>query len=114
MDMIRAKVTKPGACRSWSIVVLFVGLIASAACPARAGKPTNASTFSVTGTMNVARAGHTVTLLNTGEVLVAGGVDVNGTPLTSTELYNPAKRRWTLTGSMISGHAGGTATLLQN
>ena len=64
--------------------------------------------------MNVARARHTSTLLNTGEVLVAGGVDVNGTPLTSAELYNPATRRWSLTGSMSDGRWGGTATLLQN
>ena len=105
-----------------SVGLFAVGLVVSTAIlavlslllatTARATRTGGSGTFSLTGSMNVARAGHTSTLLNTGEVLVAGGT--NRIPLTSAELYNPAIRKWRLTGSMSDGHLGGTATLLQN
>lgn len=65
-------------------------------------------TWSVTGSMHVARSGQTATLLTDGQVLVAGGAN------SSAELYNPATGTWTLTGSMHTGRAGQTATLLNN
>jgi N-acetylneuraminic acid mutarotase len=40
--------------------------------------------------MNVARAYATATLLETGQVLIAGGVDATGTYLSSVELYDPS------------------------
>ncbi len=56
--------------------------------------------------MSVARVGHTATLLRNGQVLVAGGENsTNG--LSSAELYNPATRKWTLTGSMATGRYSG-------
>ena len=113
--MIGVSIKKHEARRLFSIVSLFVVcLLVSTVDRARAGKPTRSGTFTTTGNMNVARANHTLTLLSTGEVLAAGGVDVNGTQLTSSELYDPKTRKWTLTGNMSSGHTGGTATLLQN
>jgi hypothetical protein len=45
--------------------------------------------------MNVARVQHTATLLQNGEVLVAGG-GTSAANLASTELYNPATGKWTL------------------
>lgn len=82
------------------------------------------ATWSPTGSMNVARAEDTATLLQNGDVLVAGG-ECNGTNygcdsgsflvnLKSAELYDPASGTWTLTGSMKAGRDLQTATLLQN
>jgi hypothetical protein len=67
-------------------------------------------TFTLTGTMNSARAGHTATLLNNGVVLVAGGFGDLG----SAESYDPATGLFTATGSMNAGRSSFTATLLNN
>jgi N-acetylneuraminic acid mutarotase len=80
--------------------------------------------WSLTGSLNVARSGHTATLLADGEVLVAGGT-CNGSAygcdagsflvnLKSAELYDPATGVWTKTGSMAVGRELHTATLLGN
>src|SRR5260370_29886546 len=45
--------------------------------------------FSLTGSLAIARYFHTATLLNDGTVLVTGGLDSNGAPLASAELYFP-------------------------
>ena len=77
----------------------------------------NASgTFAYTGSLNVARYNHTATLLPNGEVLVTGGIGVNGdyTSLASAELFNPKSGKWTLTGAMTAGRTAHTATLLAN
>jgi hypothetical protein len=63
-------------------------------------------TFTGTGSMLVAHNGQTATLLNTGQVLVAGG----GTA--SAELFNPATGSFTATGNMTVSRTGHTATLL--
>ena len=66
--------------------------------------------------MNTARANHTSTLLNTGEVLVAGGTadTSTGESLASAELFNPAKGRWRVTGSMSTARVFDSATVLPN
>ena len=46
-------------------------------------------TVSQTGTMSATRGGHTATLLNNGDVLVAGGYDSNNKALLTAELYTP-------------------------
>jgi Kelch motif/Galactose oxidase, central domain len=79
-------------------------------------------TWSLTGSMNVPRAGDTATLLGNGDVLVAGGA-CNGTAygcdagsfqinLKSAEIYDPSSGMWNLTGSMNSGREFQSATLL--
>jgi hypothetical protein len=80
------------------------------------GASGGSGTFAYTGSLNTARYDHTATLLPTGEVLVTGGLGVNGnyTSLSSAELYDPKKGRWTVTGSMSVGRTGFTATLLAN
>ena len=44
-------------------------------------------TFTGTGSMQIARAGHTATLLKDGTVLVTGGRGVTGFVLAAAELY---------------------------
>jgi hypothetical protein len=45
------------------------------------------------------RAKHTVTLLPSGKVLVAGGINSGG-PVVSEELYNPATNTWAAAGTL--------------
>ena len=72
-------------------------------------------TWSPTGSLKVGRAGATATLLQNGDVLVAGG-SCNGegygcdagsflSNLKSAEIYDPSTGVWTLTGSMNAGRA---------
>ncbi len=72
------------------------------------------STWSTTGSMNVARGGQTATLLNDGRVLVTGGFNANGDSLNSAELYDSIAGTWSSTGSMNVARSGQTATLLNN
>ena len=73
--------------------------------------------YSVVGKPCVAREFHTSTLLMSGKVLVAGGTQFSGYPTwlpatPSAELYDPASRSFTNTGSMQAGRTQHTATLL--
>ncbi len=45
-------------------------------------------TWTVTGSLNNARSGHTAALLSNGQMLVAAGSGSNG-PIASAELYTP-------------------------
>ncbi|MBI1806839.1 MAG: hypothetical protein HYR76_07305 [Ignavibacteria bacterium] len=69
-------------------------------------------TFIPTGNLNVARCGHTATLLRDGTVLIAGGG--NDQPLSSAELYDPKTGTFTLVGEMAVPRQGHTATLFKN
>jgi N-acetylneuraminic acid mutarotase len=67
--------------------------------------------WKVTGDLNVPRGGQTATLLQNGQVLVAGG-DATGV---GAELYDPVTDVWTATGNLITGRReSDTATLLPN
>jgi N-acetylneuraminic acid mutarotase len=55
-------------------------------------------------------SGHTATTLLDGRVLIVGGTEFAG--LQSAELYDPATRAWSPTGSMHEARSGHTATLL--
>ena len=55
----------------------------------------------------------TGTLLNNGMVLIAGGININGT-LDSAELYNPANKTFTFTGNLNGLRCYHTATLLNS
>jgi hypothetical protein len=67
-------------------------------------------TFIGTGHLNTGRVRHTATLLNNGQILIAGGAGSN----TSAELYDPTTDAFTFTGSMNTARSGHTATLLSN
>ena len=72
-----------------------------------------------TSSMHAAREQQTATLLRTGQVLAAGGLNEggfsgSGSRYSSAELYNPAAGTWSPTAFMSTTHAGQTATLLAN
>lgn len=74
-------------------------------------------TWTLTGSLNVARLVHTATLLQNGKVLVAGGWPDPRTHsglLSSAELYDPATAIWTRINSMNVARGAHTATLLLN
>ena len=65
------------------------------------------------GNLVHARYGHTETLLDNGEVLIAGGSISTGITATA-ELYNPATKRFIATGSMHHARTFHQATLLED
>jgi hypothetical protein len=71
-----------------------------------------AQTSTLTGAMHVPRTGHQATLLPSGDVLVSGGVDVNGQLVAPAEIYRAAVGTWSLAGSMNSPRRDHTAILL--
>jgi hypothetical protein len=73
-----------------------------------------AGTFTLTGSLETARASHTATLLNNGMVLIAGGDGSGKVDLAGAEMYNPATRTFAPAGDLRTGRANHTATLLNN
>src|SRR5437899_10359824 len=61
------------------------------------GDDPTSGTWTVTGSLNTARARHTATLLPNGMVLVAGGFDSTSNASASAELYAPARSTTTAT-----------------
>jgi N-acetylneuraminic acid mutarotase len=73
--------------------------------------------WSTAGSMTEARSGPTATRLPDGRVLVAGGwgsTEPFGPKLASSELFDPATRTWTASGSLPEPFGGHTAILLAN
>jgi N-acetylneuraminic acid mutarotase len=74
-------------------------------------------TWSDTGNLNTICYWHTATLLPSGKVLVAAGVDSGGDNVLSVdnaELYDPNTGIWSYTGTVDTGRAQHTMTLLAN
>ncbi len=65
-----------------------------------------------TGKLNTPRIGFTATLLATGKVLVAGGVDNADDSLSSAELYDPGTGTWSYTGDLVTARLEHSATAL--
>ncbi len=65
------------------------------------------------GNMSAERGVATATLLNDGDVLVAGG-DSDGGAVASADLFDPVSNTWSAAGSMSTGRWEDTATLLGN
>jgi hypothetical protein len=59
------------------------------------------------------RTGHAATLLQSGKVLITGGVNESAT-LASALLYDPATGLFTATGSMVTARSNHTSTLLND
>jgi hypothetical protein len=71
--------------------------------------------WSLAASMGTARMEHTATLLPSGKVLVAGGLnDCDNTPVSSAELYDPASNSWSPVASMTVPRFQHTATLLKS
>jgi hypothetical protein len=74
--------------------------------------------WTLTSSMTVPRYAHNAVLLQNGEVLVAGGYNAtfnsSCNTLASAERYNPSTGTWTATGSMTTGRADFTLTVLSN
>jgi len=70
--------------------------------------------FTAIGNMTVSRQDHTATLLNNGQVLIAGGRSEGYIALFSAELYDPLSSTFTATGNMLDALWAHTATLLPN
>jgi len=105
---------------TWSLMCLIlamVGLLSEAVLVLGPTKRVSAQeagpSWSLTGSLNTARTGHTATLLANGKVLVAGGGNGGG-PLNSAELYDPATGTWSSTGNLNTGRGGHIAVLLPN
>jgi hypothetical protein len=81
-------------------LVLALGLWACG--PGPAAPAATVGTWRLGAPMNERRAGHSVTLLADGRVLVAGGESelTEGDALASAELYDPVTEIWMPTGSM--------------
>ena len=96
--------------RAWLVLALFLAALSAS----------GQSAFRATGAMTVARAYHSATLLNNGQVLIAGGEPAYDytTPYTKTiataELYNPARGTFIPTGSMITARRQHPASLRPN
>lgn len=70
-----------------------------------------ANAWSSVGNLTTARYAHTATVLENGNVFVAGGR--NGTPwLASTEQFDPTTNTWTAMSSLSIPRSGHTATLV--
>jgi len=73
--------------------------------------------WTATGTMLQGRERQTATVLQNGQVLIAGGDyydGVNAGFLTECELYNPAVGTWSVTASMTTPRYGARAALLRD
>lgn len=62
--------------------------------------------------MTFARPAAGAALLPNGEVLVAGGIDTDGSAGNTSELYNPSTGKWTPTGNMPIAQSAPATTLL--
>jgi hypothetical protein len=69
-------------------------------------------TFSVTGSMAMARGDHTATLFPNGKVLIAGGRTGCSATTSAAEIYDPSAGAFSATGSMTTPRSGHIATLL--
>lgn len=74
----------------------------------------SSGSWTATGKMREARAGHTATLLPDGTVLVAGGGTSPADTLRSAELYDPSIGSWSAAGNMTKARGSHTATVLRD
>jgi len=103
-----------------TVRAVFLGLLVCGLMSAQSHRVARAEIFAATGAwesitaMNVARKSHTVTLLQDGRLLAAGGMDGSNQSLKSAELYDPATGRWTLTGELNEARSAHSAALLKD
>jgi N-acetylneuraminic acid mutarotase len=93
--------------------LLALGLALATAAPALGQA---AGTWTRTGSVDAnQREFYTATLLQNGQVLIAGGFNINTDVVYATAfLFNPSTGEWTETGSLHTARYRHTATLLKN
>lgn len=97
-----------------SLAVTIAGCDPCASCTSTTPPTPGAAHFTFTGPMTDSRIFHTANLLNTGQVLVAGGSQIPGT-LDTAEMYDPTSATFTATaGAMTQARHHHTATLLND
>ena len=99
------------------LILALVGLMCGVVLtPSRARLATAqaaAPSWTNTGSLTTGRDFHTATLLQSGKILIAGGVGSgNAGSLASAELYDPITGMWSSTGSLNPDRNGHTTTLL--
>ncbi len=77
------------------------------------GNPAYAGGFTNAASMSTIRSEAAATLLPSGKVLVAGGINLS-IALKSAELYDPANNTWTSAAPMATARRDPTATLLRS
>ena len=94
--------------RALIVPLLLAALVAQSA-------PAGASLSWVSNSqMSGARYLATLITLPDGRILASGGVDQHGSPLTTTEIYDPIANAWTKAAAMVLPRYRHTATLLKN
>jgi hypothetical protein len=103
---------------SSSSVLIVGGDVAAAVGSAEIFNAATGTSTPVADSLATARAGHTATKIGGGRVLIAGGRDVNGASLKTTEIYNPAAENpadlFSAGPDMVKERSGHTATVLGN
>ncbi|HVC45582.1 MAG TPA: kelch repeat-containing protein [Candidatus Binataceae bacterium] len=102
--------------------VLFgLGASAVATNSAEIFDPATQTFTAIAATMPLGAAGHTATLLQNGQVLIAGGFEITPDPLAplgssinQAEIYDPVAQSFTATESLTDDRVLHTATLLPN
>lgn len=69
-------------------------------------------TWTAAGSLSLGRIGHSMVLLPSGKVLVAGGYNGMGGDWRTAEIFDPATGQWRTTAPTHASHQNGTATLL--
>lgn len=108
--------------RSGPALVLVIGLAGLAGCgdsssPSSAPPPASTAkigSWTESGALNEARAGHTASLLANGSVLVTGGQVGNNVAIRTAETFDPATGQWRLVATMNAARSGHTATVLSD
>ena len=87
---------------------------AALAVESSAGPAALPESVRASGSLRTARAGHSATTLNSGMVLIAGGMSGGGSALSSAELFDPATNVVKVPGGMSDARVSHTATLLRD
>ena len=116
-DNMKNQLLRSGAAAGLALMWLAVGTsLCLIACGGGSSSPPPAPPlqmpgFTVTGSMQTARSGHTATPLANGKVLITGG-DNFGNSLATAELFDPTSGNFTLTGSMGTARENHGAVVL--
>ena len=97
----------------WGVLAVAVAMFSDCSSSAVDTTPLNGNALVPVGSLKVARANHTATLLRNGKVLIAGGSS-GGDFLMSAESFDPSTNTFTQIANMTTRRAGHTSTLLRD